>query len=437
MRPVRLRTLGLPLVAAALLPPATARAGNGIHERTPVQWPEATECMTVIDRSVSPIVHFDYEIPFEDTMVTADEVADSRRHQFVAFCRNHTPQEPLPVWLAWQDVDIAEAAGIADKADYKDEEVLETNAIYKECFVRVTADDARRPITFAEAGKGFDWDTSALAPGPYILQGYTWEPAFNIWSKRPGVVHVVDGPDLAAVAPAAALTNTEDLLFGEDTLTLQGCARALPGSTLTGYWSLTGEAGIEWKVFAEGVPLAGDTIELPFKPPLEAIGQTVALRVDVVDPMQRSFSAFPRALIVVLPGSGETTTGSDCSDTNAFIGNMSCGDDSTAGDSSGPDSSGGPQPTTGSTDPASSSTGTGTGDTTDDSATTTPIDGTSPGTCGCHSGGLAGSWAWTGLLLLGLRRRRTRERRTVARVSVRRRRRPRGTLRPCRSASRS
>ncbi|MCY1060683.1 hypothetical protein [Nannocystis sp. SCPEA4] len=406
MRPVRLCTLGLPLVVAALLPPATARAGNGIHERTPVQWPETTGCMTVIDRSVSPIVHFDYEIPFEDTMVTADEVTDSRRHQFVAFCRNHTPQEPLPVWLAWKDVEIAEAAGIAEKTDYKDDEVLETNAIYKDCFVRVTADEARRPITFAEAAKGFDWDTSALAPGPYILQGYTWEPAFNIWSKRPGVVHVVDGPDLAGVPPAAALMNTEDLLFGEDTLMLQGCARALPGSTMTGYWSLTGQSGLEWNVFAEGVPLEGETIALPFKPPFEAVGQTVALRVDVVDPMQRSFSAFPRALIVILPGNGETTTGEDCSDTNNFIGMMSCGDDSSAGDSSGPGSSDGPEPT-GSTGATGSSTGSSTGDT-GDAATTTPIDGTSPGACGCHSGGLAGSWAWTGLLLLGLRRRRTR-----------------------------
>ncbi len=101
-------------------------------------------------------------------------------------------------------------------------------------------------------------------------------------SKRPGVVHVVDGPDLAAVPPAAALMNTEDLLFGEDTLMLQGCARALPGSTMTGYWSLTGQSGLEWNVFAEGVPLEGETIALPFKPPFGGRRvETVALRVDV------------------------------------------------------------------------------------------------------------------------------------------------------------
>ena len=40
--------------------------------------------------------------------------------------------------------------------------------------MRVTADAERRPITFAEAAKGFDWDTSGIASGGYIVQGYTW-----------------------------------------------------------------------------------------------------------------------------------------------------------------------------------------------------------------------------------------------------------------------
>ncbi|WP_143141390.1 hypothetical protein [Nannocystis exedens] len=411
MRPVRLCIFGLPAgllpVLAALLTPALARAGNGIHERTPVKWPDDTACMTVIDRSQGSIVHFDYEIPQEDTMVTADEVADSRRHQFVAFCRNHTPQEPLPVWLSWKDVEIADAAGISDKEDATDEDVLETHSIYKDCFFRVTADDDRRPITFAEAAKGFDWDTTELAPGPYILQGYTWEPAFNIWSKRPGVVHVVDGPDLSAVAPAAALMNTEDFLFGEDTLVLHGCVRAMPGSTMSGYWAVTGADALDWKPFAEGVPIDGDTLELPFKPPPEALVETVALRVDVTDPMQRTFSAYPRALVVVLPGSGEATTGDGCSDTGAFIGNESCGSGTSGGDSTGSDgSSGDPPMSTTEPDATTTSSGGAASDGTGESASTTSEEVPTRDTCGCHSGGLAGSWAWTGLVLLGLRRRR-------------------------------
>lgn len=405
MRSARLRILGLSAVAAALLTPTLARAANGIHERTPVQWPDETACMTVIDRSQGAVVHFPYEIPAEDTMVTADEVADSRRHQFVAFCRNHTPQEPLPVWLSWKDVDIADAAGISEKADATDQDVLETHDIYKDCFFRVTEDDERRPITFAEADKGFEWDTSALAPGPYILQGYTWEPAFNIWSKRPGVIHVVDGPDLSAVAPAAAIMNTDDFMFGEDTLMLQGCVRTMPGSTMSGFWAVTGGDGLEWHAFAEGVPIDGEVLELPFKPPPEALVETVALRIDVTDPMQRTFSAFPRSLVVVLPGSGDTTTtGGGCSDTNAFIGNESCGDDGGSDDTGSVSSSSGEAPIDTSATGGPASTGS-TGDTTGDAATTSEELPTRDG-CGCDSGGSAGSWAWAGLVLLGLRRRR-------------------------------
>ena len=411
MRPVRPCTPGLPSllspVLAALLSPTLAWAGNGIHERTPVKWPDGTACMTVIDRSQGAVVHFDYEIPLEDTMVTADEVPDSRRHQFVAFCRNHTPQEPLPVWLSWKDVDIADAAGISDKEDATDQDVLETHSVYKDCFFRVTGDDERRPITFAEAAKGFDWDTTALAPGPYILQGYTWEPAFNIWSKRPGVVHVVDGPDLSAVAPAAALTNTQDFLFGDDTLVLEGCVRAMPGSTMSGYWAVTGADTLDWKPFAEGVPIDGETLQLPFKPPPEALVETVALRVDVTDPMQRTFSAYPQALVVVLPGSGETTTGGDdCSDTNAFIGNESCGEASSSGDVTGVGTTTGAAPTSTTGPDATATGGESASDGTGESASTTSEEQPTRDTCGCHSGGLAGSWAWTGLALLGLRRRR-------------------------------
>jgi len=259
----------------------------------------------------------DYGIPFEDPEITPDEVADSRRHQFIAFCRDHSRGEFLPIWLTWTDVDAAAAKALIDPMLLEDEDVLETSTVWKDCWFRITPDDARRPITFAEAMKGVDWDTTALAAGAYVVQGYTWEPSVNIYSQRPGIIHVVDGPDLTAVGPAAAVSTVIDFMFAEDTLQLEGCTRALPGSTLSGYWSHTGGA-LEWMPFAEDVVVDGETFMLPFAPPEDAVQKTVALRIDVTDPMQRTFSAYPSNLLTILPGSsGGTTTG--CVPGGSFI----------------------------------------------------------------------------------------------------------------------
>lgn len=391
------------LVAVALLLPQSTRAGNGGHLRTPVSWPVDTPCMTVVDRSQTTTLHFPYAIPYEDTDLTPEEFADSRTHQFVAFCRNHSAQEPLPTWLSWQDLGTWNTwlmtQGI-NPLELGDDDVLETHSIYKDCFVRITADDARRPITFAEVDKGVDWDTTGLPAGPYIIQGYTWEPGINIWSKRPGVVHVVDGPDLGAVGPAAALTNDLDYLFEGDTLELQGCVRAMPGSTLSGYWSLTTGAALDWLPFAQGVPLAGESIVLPFTPPLEAIEETIALRVDVTDPMQRTFAAYPMALVVVLPKDAGTTT--NCGDSGSFLDGQTCGDS---------ESGTGGVPTTGtgasSGGPITSSDSSGPGG---DSASSggAPIDTPQPIGCGCASDGGVPAYGLVALLGLVSRRRRPR-----------------------------
>lgn len=304
-------------LGACVTVPAVAVAGNGLEPRTPVDWPDDTACLTVVDRSESAMVHFDYGIPFEDPEITPDEVADSRRHQFIAFCRDHSREEFLPIWLTWKDVDAAAAKALIDPMLLEDENVLETSTVWKDCWFRITPDDARRPITFAEAMKGVDWDTTALAAGAYVVQGYTWEPSVNIYSQRPGIVHVVDGPDLAAVEPAAAVSTIIDFMFAEDTLMLEGCTRALPGSTLSGFWSHTGGA-LEWMPFAEEVAIDGETFVLPFSPPEDAVQKTVALRIDVTDPMQRTFSAYPSNLLTILPGSGGgTTTG--CVPEGSFV----------------------------------------------------------------------------------------------------------------------
>lgn len=377
--------------------PTLARAGNGVHPRTPVEWPESA-CMTIVDRTVDANLVLNYTIPYEDTEVTSDEVADSRRHQFLAFCRGHSRQEPLPVWLTDADVAVAAAKALIDPVNVDPEDVFETSAEWKDCWFRITGDDQRRPITFAEAAKPVVWDTTLLPVGPYVVAGYTWEPPFNIWSERIGLVKVIDDPDPSKSPPALALTNGEEIKFGNEVLTLTGCLDAMDGSTITGYWSLTTGEGLDWQMFASDVPVSGDSIELDFMPPPESFGEQIAMKVEITDPMDRRFTAHLGTLATILPPASET---GGCPDTGGnFIGDPSCDSSGTSGDptSTGPTASSGPDASSGG---AGSSSG---------SDTSGPGEVPKPDGCHCSGAGSGGASlaALVGLALLRPRRRRSR-----------------------------
>ena len=389
----RLTLPGAALLLAGLLAPGLARTGNGVHPRTPVLWQPEPACMTVVDRTVDAKLVFGYTIPYEDTELTADEVLDSRRHQFIGFCRGHSRQEPLPVWLTDVDVAAAAAKSLIDPADVDAEDVFETSAAWKDCWFRITGDDERRPITFVSAMKPVVWDTTTLPVGAYVISGYTWEPPFNIWSERSGVVKVIDDPDPTKSPPALALTNGEEIKYGDEVLTLVGCVDAMDGSTISGYWSLTTSDALDWQMFAENVPVSGDSIELDFMPPPEVHGEQIAMKVEVVDPMDRRFTAHLNTLATILPPKASETGG--CEDTGStFIGDPGCSGGTTSeGPTSGPDGSSGPE---------GSSDGAGSG-------TTGP--GAQPGGeggCGCRSAAGAPSALLVGLTVLVGRRRRAR-----------------------------
>lgn len=254
--------------------------------------------MTIVDRSVSATVHLDYGIPMEDTEVTEDEVEDSRRHQFFAFCRALDPQTYLPRWITDADVERARAIGIAPEL-VNARNVMETNTDWVDCWHRINADDDRHPITYAAAEQGVDWDTTALPAGTYAIEGYTWEPPLNIWSSRAGVVKVVDDPDPALSAPSIGISNSEELIDQSETVTIEGCASAQEGSTLTASWAIpAGE--VTWNPFLEDEPVSGETFALVFDPPEDAVGEGVMIRVDVVDPSGRSYTHYMRDLVYVL-----------------------------------------------------------------------------------------------------------------------------------------
>lgn len=367
------------------LAPAAALAGNGTHPRTPVLWSEAP-CRTVVDRSVKPILGMEYTIPYEDVDATPDEVVDSRRHQFLAFCRGANVQEPYPTWITWKDVDAAEAQGLATPG-LSDADVLETSPAWKDCFVRITGDDQRRPITFAAAMKGVSWDLAGVAAGPYLIHGYTWEPAFNAYWPTTGYVQVIDGPDRSMALPGLGIYYGDDgsgIVWADQALKIRGCPYALPDSKITAYWSQP--MPIAWVPFVTDLVIDGESeFEVEFVPPPEAAsGIRAMFRLDLVDPMGREFSAHVANLATVLPGNMPEM--SETCDGNGFIAQESCGEDSSTSAT----------PTSGS---ASSSNSTGEVD-------STPVVDSGGGSgCACSASG-AGHGALLGLLIVSLSRRR-------------------------------
>lgn len=396
------------LVAPALLP-RDASAENGIKPRLPVMWDPPVACVEYVDRSADPIYQFSYDIPDEDPSpgeeLLPDEVADSRRHQFIALSRQGNPQSEYPyLWLTPQDVQAAlDKELIADTTVAADETMV-TSPLWSDDFVRITPDDARRPISMASVAAPVEWDTSTADSGVYMLWGYTWEPAFNIWSQRVGNVVIVHDGDPDAVGPAAVVSSREIIVYANDPAVVEGCVAGAAGTTLSGEFAVTpsgGEPDWEptWISFADNVPADGESFTLEFVPGDDYATETLLVRVTATDPSGRSYEAHMTELVIVLPGE---SAGCDESG-GSIIGNPGCGGEG----STGTTSASGTGPAMSTSGPTSSGDASGTDSAGTSGATTNPGadgDGGSGGTCAVDRGN--SGFALLMLGLLGLRRRR-------------------------------
>jgi MYXO-CTERM domain-containing protein len=352
----------------ALLAPSLALAGNMTHPRTPVVWNDV-ECATLVDRSVTPVWHLEYDIPYEDLEVGADEVADSRTHQFFALCRDNSPQDYLPGWISGADIEDAASIDLVDPATVDPAQVFETSTAWQDCWFRINGDDERLPISNASAAAGVDWDLAGLPAGGYVIQGYTYEPPINVWVQRPGFVKIHDG-DPDAAPPAIAITTGEIVLEADGVEAFEGCVDAMDGSTITAYWAPAESGEVTWTAFLEDEPVSGSQFSIDLAAPAELVGDTGMLRVDVEDPMGRTFTGYGLETVIVLA----PMAGDDGCEGGGFVQGPDC-------NGSGDDTAGGSE---GSGTAATGPLATGSGD--DDGATSTPIaegDGGGGGSCAC------------------------------------------------------
>ncbi len=389
------------IVLGTLSVSSEATAGDGLRVRTPVTW-EDVPCMTIVDRSVDPILHLPYSVLVEDVDLTPDEVPDGRRHQFFAFCRDHDPTDVLPGWISTADVAAAEALSLIDTGRVPDSSILDRSAQWQDCAVRINPDGERRRITFAAADEGVQWDTSGVDGGAWALEGFTYDPALSLWSPRPGVVKVVDDSAIEASGPAAAVITGEELVEVDDTVSIEGCVSAMPGSVLDLRWAKVGTDA--WTSAASDVPVTGDAFSYDVSFPPEMIGQAARVQIEVEDPQGRRTTAFMSEFVFVLPASSGCGVGG-CETTGGEEGSQSTGE---AGESDAESTSGapdGPAP-----DGDADSSDVTAGETEDPTgAVSYGASGVDGDGCGCvHDTNARGLGFMLGGLLLFRRRRRPR-----------------------------
>jgi MYXO-CTERM domain-containing protein len=372
-------------------------------------------CVQTIERGTA--LRFDLGIPYEDDALSEDEPDDSRTFQFFALCRDPAPLEELPLWIDDDDVTRAQAVNMTVE-DATPEQVMQTSPVWSgpghdgadgSCVVAMTSEAERMSITCEATREGFTWDGGDAPAGSYVVYGYTYEPADNLWTARGGVVRVVEPGDPDAAGPAVAFSfplSLVDVSF-EGGVVVHGCVEGAEGTTLAIDWAtapMLDDIGDDaWQELPD-VELDGGTFAVDFVPPIEAEHKAVFFRARAQDPQGRTFVGYTHDPVVVVRGCAEPSGGQYPSIDSCDVGVE--GDWSTqavnAVDCDGVgtgevESSGGSEGTA--TDAGSSDAGTDT-----DAPTAA---GQREG-CGCRSAPNGGLLA---LLALGALRRRRRSRR--------------------------
>jgi hypothetical protein len=305
-----MRAVSWAIALAAMVAPGSVFAANANKPRIPVVWAPAP-CVQVVDRSTTSTLQLDYLVPEEDLGPrTPDEVADSRTHQFFAFARQDFASvgsaDKLTRWITQADIDRSAAVDpMVVPEEIGPEDVLETTSRFVAAdWVRITNDDARVPISDAQAAMGVQWDLGNVPAGSYVIWGYTFDPLLNLWSQRPGLVKIIDGPSQAdAAGPSIALLSETLQIVAGEPHRIAGCADVAAGSTVTLEWgSVVGAVEPTWEAVVEEEPIASGMLPLDFVPPSAASGATVKLRATVTDPDGNQYVAYSPGALAVLPG---------------------------------------------------------------------------------------------------------------------------------------
>ncbi len=270
----RSRSILLCIVGATVWS-TNASASNSLRPRTPAVF-DADPCLIDVDRSVETNLRFGFDIPYEDTQLSEDELSDSRTLRFMLLSGPLRPGEKLPNWLDRADADRALEAGLVD-ARPPSTDVASEAPIWSDRIVVLPIE----PRAFAcGEDRTPEADVSGLPAGAYELWAYTFEPPLNLWTQHPGIVVIHDGQ---SAPPAAAIHTLVPVDDGDDLgIVLRGCASR--GTSVRVSWIDSASAGFEdtsnWTPLIEET-LGAPSIELHATMPSTSRGRGAFFRFEV------------------------------------------------------------------------------------------------------------------------------------------------------------
>jgi hypothetical protein len=242
--------ISIVIACAAWLLPRSAHAHPAPAEAPDFGMPP---CISVVDVSKQSSIEIAYTLAMDDTAFGPLDIPmpDAKTHQFFAFsgamfsdatAYQIAPFDPavsdpieLPLWINENDVMRAATASadvtgaMFSAADIPQDEMLAKNSALAGRFMRITADDARVPITLAQAKTSVHWDLAGVAAGAYTFAAYIFSPPYNGWAPRPGLLKVKDAQhDL----PAAVIDPINDFVFSYQGRKVSACVDAPSGTQL-------------------------------------------------------------------------------------------------------------------------------------------------------------------------------------------------------------
>jgi hypothetical protein len=292
----------------------------------------AADCVQVVDKQMTEVLHVSYTVGADDTALVQGDIAvpDAKTHQFFAFRgallahdfgEELFPFAPpgaasivLPSWITNADVKRAARAtntldGTAfSEADIPAGAVLDAEPTLAGSYLRVTADDARVPITLAQSLAGVDWALADVDPGLYTFAGYVFSPPYNGWAPRAQLIEIVDG---SAAGPVANIERIEGGLFPYQGRKVRGCVATPEGSQLKGWFTVVDRPESGWIEWLPSEAVTSGPLSLCFRDPRPELTGSVRLRFDLTAPDGTTRSFYSPDTVAALPGSGACAEGED------------------------------------------------------------------------------------------------------------------------------
>lgn len=261
-----------------------------------------SECVVIADKRTQEFLDIYYGVPMEDTAIEVGDipVADAKTHQFFAlagtvyqvgvedmiapFADTTGLGTSLPLWITHDDVQRAAAAsamasGVTEaQTDLPPESVLETRSDLEGSWLRISADDARRPITVMQSLLPVRWSLQDVPPGVYTVAGYVFSPPYNAWAPRTGVVKVVDD---ALDPPAGALDPINDVVFSYQGRKVRACLDVPAGTQLDAYYYLEESPQLGWLPWLTDQPVNSGEVSLCFHADGKEVVGSLRLRLDL------------------------------------------------------------------------------------------------------------------------------------------------------------